>query len=124
MVGGREVLKKVIELVNGLIGAVSRYGLDKIYKLDRGYYTTVLEPRPGSAGTKKYKGDDFMVELARLDRLYGYLRIVKGDCRIEGVLCYRQWHIEFKPNVVEGNCKGVGGEAPGITVEEIEEVEE
>ena len=111
------VLEKLTELVNGLIGAVSKYGSDKVYKLDRSYYTTVLEPRPGSAGTKKYKGDNFVVELTRFDKLYGYLRIIKGGCRIEGMLHYKQWHIEFKPNIVEGSCEGVGGEAPGISVE-------
>jgi len=115
--GGGTALEKLIELVHGLVGAVSKYGLDKIYKLDRSYYTTVLEPRPGSAGTRRYKGNDFTVELTRFDKLYGYLRIVKGECRIEGILRYRQWHIEFKPNRVEGNCEGVEREARGITVE-------
>lgn len=114
-------MEKLTRLVHGLIEAVSEYGLDKLYKLDRSYYSTILEPRPGSAGTKKYRGDDFVMELTRLDKLYGYLRIVRGGCRIEGILRYKQWCIEFRPNIVEGDCRGVGEKVLGIRVEEVEE---
>ena len=83
------------------------------YSIDRAIWGPLLEPIPQRAGSWRLSEGSVTLEVARMDSLYGYMRLAAGGCRVEGLLEYRQWEIVFKPQRVEGECSG-GGEPRGI----------
>ena len=110
----------VSEFARSLASAVAGGGPG--FNIDRAVWGRVLEPLPQRRGTWLLSDGDARVEVTRLDSLYGYLRVSVGGCRFEGVLEYRQWHVVFKPQRVEGDCSAFRGQGyRGIEVVEEEE---
>ena len=88
------------------------------YIIDRGVWGSVIEPYPQRVGFWRLAKDGVVVEISRFDSLYGYLRVKLNDCLVEGIVEYRQWWVEFKPQRVEGSCAGSKAQPTGIRVYE------
>ena len=97
---------------DALLSALSRVKAEA-YFIDRAVWGSVVEAMPQRRGVLRLSGDGVVVEVSRFDSLYGYLRLRSGGCLVEGVLEYRQWGFEFRPQRVEGDCRA-GGEPAGI----------
>ncbi len=105
------------EFGRALAAAVASGGSSSVYRISRNVWGNVLEPLAQRSGSWVLRDGDVVVEVSRLDSLYGYLRVRVGGCLVEGVVEYRQWFVVFRPQRVEGGCR------PG-PVKGIEAVEE
>ncbi len=84
------------------------------YIIDRRLWGHVVEPYPQRKGVWKLVDGDTVIELTRFDSLYGFMRLIKGSCHVEGVIEYRQWWFVFKPQTVDGDCSVSSAKPLGI----------
>jgi hypothetical protein len=97
----------ISEFARALVSAITSMNAPG-YLVHKSVWGKLLEPIPQRAGSWRLAEGSVLLELSRFDSLYGYLRLRLGDCSVEAVLEYRQWHVVVKPQRVDGSCRAEG----------------
>ncbi|AEM38930.1 hypothetical protein Pyrfu_1062 [Pyrolobus fumarii 1A] len=103
-----------VGLAASLMREVSQHGLDKIYVIDRGFWSRLFDWATRNYGIFRFTGEGFEIVISRHSFPWGYLRARVFDCYIEGILRFRQKKVYFKPLRIEGECKLYSAQADAL----------
>ncbi len=127
---GGVAVRDAVGLAASLMSEASSNGLEKIYEIDKRFWSRFFDYALRGYGVFRFSGDGFEVIVARYGFPWGYLRAKVFDCYIEGILRFRQKKVLFKPMRMEGDCRlysaqadALGALRGGVSAKDPEEVE-